>query len=156
MRLETLLLFIFQQLLLHQLLTLREIMSQQRQTNFGGLEPYTLDGVQVTDRELGQGSYAAVVELDYRGLKCAGKKIYQALAGQGDSYQLTRFAEECHLLSQTRHPNVVQFLGVYFEREVPIPILVMEFLPTNLSSCIDQYGILPKEISYSILHDLSL
>ena len=37
-----------------------------------------------------------------------------------------------------------------------IPILVMEFLPTNLSSCIDEYGILPKEINYSILHDVSL
>ena len=35
-------------------------------------------------------------------------------------------------------------------------ILVMEFLPTNLTSCIEQYGILPKEISYSILHDVTL
>ena len=32
----------------------------------------------------------------------------------------------------------------------------MEFLPTNLTSCIDQCGILPKEISYSILHDVAL
>ena len=32
----------------------------------------------------------------------------------------------------------------------------MEFLPTNLTSCIEQYGILPKEISYSILHDVAL
>jgi serine/threonine protein kinase len=32
----------------------------------------------------------------------------------------------------------------------------MEFLPTNLTSCIEQYSILPKEISYSILHDVAL
>ena len=32
----------------------------------------------------------------------------------------------------------------------------MEFLPTTLTSCIEQYGILPKEISYSILHDVAL
>jgi serine/threonine protein kinase len=32
----------------------------------------------------------------------------------------------------------------------------MEFLPTNLTFCIEQYGILPKEISYSILHDVAL
>ena len=32
----------------------------------------------------------------------------------------------------------------------------MEFLPTNLTSCIEQYGILPKEIGYSILHDVAL
>ena len=123
---------------------------------FGDFEPYILSGVQVTDRELGRGSYAAVVELDYRGLKCAGKKIHQTLSEQGVSYSLNRFAEECHLLSQTRHPNVVQFLGVYFGRKGTIPALVMEFLPTNLSSCVDNYGILPKEISYSVLHDVSL
>ena len=32
----------------------------------------------------------------------------------------------------------------------------MEFLPTNLTSCIERYGILPKEISYSILYDVAL
>ena len=32
----------------------------------------------------------------------------------------------------------------------------MEFLPTNLTSCIEEYGILPMEISYSILHDVAL
>ena len=32
----------------------------------------------------------------------------------------------------------------------------MEFLPTNLTFCIEQYGILPNEISYSILHDVAL
>ena len=36
------------------------------------------------------------------------------------------------------------------------PILVVEFLLTNLTSCIEQYGILPKEISYSILCDVGL
>ena len=32
----------------------------------------------------------------------------------------------------------------------------MELLPTNLHECIEQQGILPKEISYSILHDVAL
>ena len=32
----------------------------------------------------------------------------------------------------------------------------MEFLPTNLTSCTEEHGILPKEISYSILHDVAL
>ena len=67
-----------------------------------------------------------------------------------------RFEEECRLLSQLRHPNIVQFLGVYFQQEMRVPILVMEFLPTNLTSCIEQSNILPKEISYSILHDVAL
>ena len=125
---------------------------------FTGLEPYSLSQVQVSDRELGHGSYATVLELEYMGLKCAGKKIHDVLLRQGDStYTVCRFEEECRLLSQVRHPNVVQFLGVHFQQEVPTaPVLVMEFLPINLTSCIDRYGILPKEISYSILHDVAL
>ena len=125
--------------------------------NFTGFESYQLTGVRVTDRELGHGSYATVQELEYIGLKCAGKKIHDLLLRQGDaSYTLRRFEEECRLLSQARHPNIVQFLGVHFQRGVRVPILVMEYLPTNLTSCIEQHGILPKEISYFILYDVAL
>ena len=111
----------------------------------------------MTDRELGHGSYATVQELEYMGLKCAGKKIHDLLLRQGDaSYTLRRFEEECRLLSQAHHPNIVQFLGVHFQRGVRVPILVMEYLPTNLTSCIEQYGILTEEIGYSILDDVAL
>ena len=124
---------------------------------FTGFDPYKLTGVGVTDRELGHGSYATVLELEYMGLKCAGKRIHELLLRQGDtSYTVCRFEEECRLLSQVRHPHIVQFLGIYFQQGVRAPILVMESLPTNLTSCIEQYGILPKEISYSILHDVAL
>ena len=124
---------------------------------FIGFDPYKLNEIRVTDRELGHGSYAAVLELEYMGLKCAGKKIHELLLRQGDtSYTVRRFEEECRLLSQVRHPNIVQFLGVYFQQGVRVPILVMEFLPINLTSCIEQYGVLPKEISYSILYDVAL
>ena len=128
-----------------------------REATFTGFDPYKLTGVKVTDRELGYGSYATVLELEYMGLKCAGKKIHELLLRQGDdTYTVRRFEEECRLLSQVRHPNIVQFLGVYFQQGVQAPILVMEFLPTNLTSCIEQDGILPKEISYSFLHDVAL
>ena len=110
----------------------------------------------MTDRELGYGNSSVVLELEYRGLKCAGKKIHEVLLQGDSSYYARRFAEECRLLSQVRHPNIVQFLGVYFQQRLRAPILVMEFLPTNLTSCIEQYGILPKEVSYSILHDVAL
>ena len=124
---------------------------------FVGFAPFKLTEVTVTDRELGTGSYAAILELEYMGLKCAGKKIHELLLRQGDtSYTVRRFEEECRLLSQLRHPNIVQFLGVYFQKGVQVPILVMEFLPTNLTSCIEQYGILPEEISFSILYDIAL
>ena len=107
--------------------------------------------------EIGHGSYASVWPVDYKGLKCAGKKIHSILLEQGEgSWQVKRFQEECHLLSQVRHPNIVQFLGVHFKSREKVPILIMEYLPTNLADSIDKYGIFSDEISYSILHDVAL
>ena len=132
-------------------------MASLRRATFSGFEEFKLTDVEVTDRELGHGSFATVIELNYLGLKCAGKKIHEILKKQGDaSYSLMRFEDECHLLSQVRHPNIVQFLGVYFQRGVQTPFLVMEYLPTNATSCIQKHGIFPKEINYSILYDVAL
>ena len=121
------------------------------------LSPFKLTGVEVTDRKLGRGSFATVLELEYMGLKCAGKRIHEVLLKSNDAtYIIRRFKEECRLLSQLRHPNIVQFMGVYFQKGRQVPILVMEFLPTNLTSRIKKYGVLSKESSYSILRDVAL
>ena len=123
---------------------------------FMGFDSFKLSGVKVTDHILGHGSYATVLELKYRGQKCAGKKIHELLLIQGtNTYAVHRFEEECRLLSRVHHPNIVQFLGVYFQKDSRIPILVMEFLPTNLTSCIEQYSVLSKKVSYSILFDVA-
>ena len=70
---------------------------------FTGFDPYKLTGVTVTDKRLGHGSYATVLELEYMGLICAGKKIHKLLLEQGDpSYTVHKFEEEiqeCRLLS---------------------------------------------------------
>ena len=128
-----------------------------RRATFVGLDPFKLTRVHVTDRELGHGAYATVMEVEYMGLKCAGKKIHDLLLRQGEmSYTVRRFEEECRILSQVRHPSIVQFLGVYYQQGMKVPILVMEFLTTNLSSEIKSKGILPQELSFSILHDVAL
>ena len=130
----------------------------EEKRTFSGLEPYKLINVKMTNLELGHGSYATVLELEYMGLKCAGKKIHKVLQDQGDSlsYSVDRFETECRLLSQIRHPNIVQFLGLHFQQEAQVPILVMELLHADLTSCIKQHGIIPTEISYSILYDVAL
>ena len=126
-------------------------------TSFTELDSFKLTGVSVTSNELGHGSYATVLELEYMGLKCAGKKIHEVLLSLGtSSHTIKRFEEECRLLSQIRHPNIVQFLGLYLESDEEVPFLVMEFLPTNLTMCIDNHGVLSKGISYSILYDVAL
>ena len=123
------------------------------------LDSYNLTGVQVTDRKIGSGSAAVVIELEYMGHKCAGKKIHDILLKHGgDDHRdaIRNFSKECHFLSKIQHPNIVQFLGVCFqEPEKTIPVMVMEFLPINLASCIKNHRGFPKEICYSLLLDIA-
>ena len=107
--------------------------------------------------DVGRSPNATVLEIQYMGLKCAGKKLLSWLTKKGTQEVIvSRFEEECRILSQVRHPNIVQFLGLYFEEGRTAPIMVMEYLPINLTSCIERYGRLPQEIGYSILHDVAL
>ena len=107
---------------------------------------------------LASGTYTYILEVQYMGLKCVGKKLKDHVADSrnANSRIVSRFQDECRIHSLLRHPNIVQILGVYFQQAMKTPILVMELLPTNLSFCIEKYGILPKEISYSILKDVAL
>ena len=134
-----------------------DIVAAQRRRR--GLQRFRLTGVRDVGREIGRGSYAAVVELQFRGLKCAGKKLHRTLYDNSfireQEGMLQRFETECEILSELRHPRVVQFMGVHFEAGSILPVLVMEFLQTTLTACLDRYGTLPQEISYTILDDVA-
>ena len=121
---------------------------------------FRLDGIRDTGIEIGRGSYAVVKEFDFRGLKCVGKEIhsllYEEAAPRERADMLRRFEEECELLGRLHHPNVVQFLGVHVGASSGLPALVMEYLPTTLSGCVDRHGVLPAEISLGILRDVAL
>ena len=106
------------------------------------LRQFQLNGVSDTGRIIGNGSYATVKELEFHGLKCVGKKIHQlwfdSAAPQERGAMLGRFTDECELLSHLHHPCVVQFLGIYFEHSSQLPVLVMEYLHTTLSACLER------------------
>ena len=93
------------------------------------LQDYLLDDIETSGRELGVGSYSSVLEMRYKGMRCAGKKLHKTLYGQGVSMGpeiLERFGTECELLSQLRHPHIVQFLGLHLEDGSDVPVLVLE------------------------------
>lgn len=110
---------------------------------------------------LGQGAYGFVEEYTYRELRCAGKKLMPILREGNSKDQeqalLKNAVKECEMLSKLKHPNIVQFLGVHFDEDDPIPILMMEYVPYTLSSFLDRHkhGDMPPEITYGILVDVA-
>ena len=61
-----------------------------------------------------------------------------------------------------RHPNVIQFLGVYYPageggaNRLRLPVMVMEMMADSLISFVDKHEKIPVHIKYSIVHDVSL
>ena len=131
-------------------------------------ECYTIRTLEGFDgrKVVGGGSYGAVYEVMMNGTPCIAKKIHDILVGQRGHIDVGRdeveaikkkFLKECDLLSSLRHPNIVQFLGVY--REKGEILLVMEFMPMDLAKCLDtckkqKYNI-PLSIKLSILQDVT-
>ncbi len=123
------------------------------------LNRFYLRGVEETERRLGKGCFSLVVELSYRGLACAGKTFHSQVTAKTEDF-LWRLGELCEMLSDLRHPNIVEFLGVYqkFEHEAGAvsPAIVTELLHTTLSQSIESCGVLPTRMSYAILEDVAL
>ena len=127
------------------------------------LKDVTIEGVVPMDKELGRGAYGRVFTVKYRGLVCAAKEIH-ALLIEGVSPAEKKaivddFIQECHRCSIIRHPNIVQFLGVYYSssKNSDLPIMVMELMSTNLTSFVkNNQTKITKKMKLSILYDVSL
>ncbi len=122
------------------------------------LQQFVLPNVWPTGRQLGHGSFGAVEELKVNGLWCAGKRIYDALVNEEDEgYEnmVQKYVDECQLLSDMRHPNVVQFLGLCFLQDSSLPILVMELLMTSLDDLLERTPNIPLAIKKAMLADVA-
>ena len=109
---------------------------------------------------LGSGSYGGVCKAKCDGLLCAAKIIHPTLFDLRDpgtvSY-LRKFREECHLLSLARHPNVVQYLGTYYDPDIRLPVLLMELCDESLTGFLERSpGPLSYHIQVNICHDIAL
>ena len=129
------------------------------------LKDLTLEDVIINNKELGRGAYGKVFTAEYLGLPCAAKEIHSLLL-DGVSPEEKKaikdgFIRECNHSSLIRHPNIVQFLGVFYAKpsdpRSDLPIMVMELMDTSLASFIENNQskiIIDKK--RSILHDVSL
>ena len=126
------------------------------------LKHVTLNNVVSLNDELGRGAYGTVFSVQHGGIVRAAKKIHPILI-EGVSKEATQaikedFIRECLCCSSILHPNIVQFLGVYFESaQSTLPIMVMELMHASLTKFMDNNkSKITFGVKISILHDASL
>jgi len=118
--------------------------------------------IKCTGVELGKGSYGRVYEVEYSGRLCAAKEVHSLLlqlaTGEGAAKLKDDFLRECHLWSTLRHPNVVQFLGIYYPStdESGLPVMITEKMQYSVTSLIEKHDNIPLLVKLSILHDVSV
>ena len=118
-----------------------------------GVQPFADDS-----RELGRGSYGRVFAVKYREATYAAKEIHSNLV-QGEQI-VSMFLRECEQCSRLCHPNIVEFVGVYYPRDDPsnmhLPVMVMEMMAQNLTSFVDKQKNIPVHLKVSIINDVAL
>ena len=134
-----------------------------------GSQGFVLKGVtQLNRKELGRGAYGKVYTVKYCQTVCAAKEIHSILiedVGEAERrLTIDSFLRECRQCSLLRHPNVIQFLGVYYPpgtgvggaNRMRLPVMVMEMMADSLTSFVEKHEKIPVHIKYSIVHDVSL
>ena len=109
---------------------------------FGKLQITT--GIQLTGKVLGRGSDATVLEVDWNGTLCAAKELHKVFPGDqspgGARHFTTSFMKECRTWSTLRHPQIVQFLGVYLKKGYQAPMLILEKMDESLSDHLESHN----------------
>ena len=130
-------------------------------------ERVILKNVVPLNKEIGRGSYGRVFTVKYFGLVCAAKEIHSILLDVPDADArdsvIRSFLRECYHCSELRHPNIVQFIGVYYDDKddseddkQSLPIMVMELMDQSLTSLVEKQKCIEIKVKISILHDVSL
>ena len=129
---------------------------------------YQFKSVQLLkDQSLGIGSYGAVCKAKCDDLLCAAKIIHPTLFDPTALQQVTpqrehrlpirRFEQECEFMSAIRHPNIVQYLGMFRDTDTRLPVLLMELMDDSLTHFLESSTQpIPYHIQVNICHDVSL
>ena len=117
--------------------------------------------------ELGTGAYGQVYKAKCDDLVCAAKLLHPILTkydqilspGEATSqtYPRQRFEREFELLSATRHPNIVQYLGLHHDLSSDSPVLLMELMDSSLTHFLENSpNPIPYHVQVNICHDIAL
>ena len=132
------------------------------------------------DEVLGVGSYGKVCRAERDHLPCAAKIIHETLfdptatitavlrqrasrRGSHEPHHLgpetpfERFRQECEILSNLQHPNIIQYLGTYQDPATRLPVLLMELMEESLTRYLEeQQGDVYYHVQVDICNDIVL
>ena len=131
------------------------------------LQPLILHDVTPTGVTIGAGAFGNIEEVAIPGAVCAAKSIHRFLAEEEKDWvakkvvdkNIKKFIAECKIMGRLRHPNIVQFLGLWFSqpKESCVPAIVMEKMLMSLHNLLTtvpkQY--IPLGLKCSILQDIA-
>ena len=115
-------------------------------------------------KERGKGCYGAVYEIMVNGVPCIAKRLHNillgreegvAISGEDKKAVISKFRQECLLLSKLKHPNILQFIGVHIGEVEGDITLIMESACIDLEKCIQTYPNMPLCLKVRILHDIA-
>ena len=112
------------------------------------------------DATLGTGAYGQVCRAQLDELPCAAKLLHPILVDRFDPKKQTnlrKFEQECRFLSEIRHPNIVQYLGMVYDSQSGLPVLLMELMDESLTHFLEQSTTrLLYHVQVDINHDIAL
>ena len=112
-----------------------------------------------TAQVLGSGAYGNVVKATLDQEPCAAKFLHRLVVNSSDpgvGNFIARFAQECQILRDLRHPNIVQFLGVVQDPNTSKPILLMELMKESLTHFLESSSTdVPYHLQVDISHDIA-
>jgi serine/threonine protein kinase len=121
------------------------------------LSPFVLNHVTRTGVTLGVGSFGSVEEVSMNGASCAGKKLHDVLLraqSQNRRFLVKKLVEECKIMSELKHPNIVQFFGLTFFDDSAYPMIVMEKLDSNLDTFLTSFSSIPLVLKSMLMQDI--
>ena len=138
-------------------------MASQHQVNKVGFKTVQL----FKDQVIGIGSYGKVCKAKCDDLLCAAKLIHETLFDptahqliapqRQHKLPIRRFEQECEFMSSIRHPNIVQYLGLYRDPDTGLPALLMELMDSSLTHFVESSTQpIPYRIQLNICHDITV
>ena len=116
-----------------------------------------VQGLDIKDNEIGSGAYGMVHAVTVNGRQCIAKSLHPILLHADTAEQRSaikdKFSNECIILSHLKHPNVVEFVGVHYDRDRTH--LIMERLYTDLNAFLESNPTTRLPVRLSILSDVS-